>query len=141
MLLVVGWRVGLQVGVIRVGEGVLEGELSDGELDERDAQRPDVRFDGVSRALDALRLIYRGVIMSTNEISKEALRTLMYMDVPTNVLAMELMSSPETPKSQSLMSPDELHRIFDGLISASKRNAMNKLGFEWGMESVTDRGE
>jgi hypothetical protein len=41
----------------------------------------------------------------------------MYMDVPTNVLAIELMSSPETPKSHSLISPFELHKIFEGLIS------------------------
>lgn len=44
-------------------------------------------------------------------------RTLMYTEVPTKVLAIELISSPETPKSMSLMSPCELHRIFDGLIS------------------------
>jgi hypothetical protein len=42
----------------------------------------------------------------------------MYMDVPTKVCAMELMSSPETPKSQSLISPMELQRMFEGLMSA-----------------------
>jgi hypothetical protein len=41
----------------------------------------------------------------------------MYVDVPTNVSAIELMSSPETPKSQILISPRELHSIFDGLMS------------------------
>jgi hypothetical protein len=42
------------------------------------------------------------------------------MDVPTNVCAIELTSSPETPKSQSLISPAELHRIFDGLMSTNQ---------------------
>src|SRR5260221_11780444 len=41
------------------------------------------------------------------------------MDVPTNVLAIELISSPETPKSQSLICPSELRRTFEGLISNS----------------------
>jgi hypothetical protein len=41
----------------------------------------------------------------------------MYVDVPTKVSAMELMSSPETPKSQILISPCELTSIFDGLMS------------------------
>ena len=41
----------------------------------------------------------------------------MYVDVPTNVSAMELMSSPETPKSHILISPRELNRILEGLIS------------------------
>ena len=43
--------------------------------------------------------------------------TLMYVDVPTKVSAMELMSSPETPKSQILISPCELHRMLEGLMS------------------------
>lgn len=51
---------------------------------------------------------------------KDGRLTLMYIDVPTNVFAMELMSSPETPKSQSLMSPSEFNRIFDGLMSEHK---------------------
>src|SRR6266550_6695083 len=41
----------------------------------------------------------------------------MYVDVPTNVSAMELISSPETPKSHILISPCELHRMLDGFIS------------------------
>lgn len=41
----------------------------------------------------------------------------MYVDVPTKVSAMELISSPETPKSHSLMPPLELTRMLDGLIS------------------------
>ena len=41
----------------------------------------------------------------------------MYVDVPTNVSAMELMSSPDTPKSQILIWPFELKRMFDGLMS------------------------
>ena len=45
-------------------------------------------------------------------------RTLMYVDVPTKVSAMEFMSSPETPKSQILISPCELHKILDGFMSA-----------------------
>ena len=47
------------------------------------------------------------------------LQTLIYVDVPTNVSAIELISSPDTPKSQILISPLELHRIFEGLMSAS----------------------
>lgn len=45
----------------------------------------------------------------------------MYVDVPTNVSAMELISSPETPKSQILTCPFELNRMFEGLISVSRR--------------------
>ena len=44
----------------------------------------------------------------------------MYVDVPTNVSVMELMSSPDTPKSQILMCPFELHRMFDGLMSGNR---------------------
>lgn len=41
----------------------------------------------------------------------------MYVDVPTNVSAMEFINSPDTPKSHILISPRELHNIFDGLMS------------------------
>jgi len=44
----------------------------------------------------------------------------MYVDVPTNVSAMELMSSPETPKSHILISPRELNKILEGLISENE---------------------
>jgi hypothetical protein len=43
----------------------------------------------------------------------------MYIEVPTKVSAMELMSSPDTPKSHILISPWELHRMLDGLISVN----------------------
>jgi hypothetical protein len=45
----------------------------------------------------------------------------MYVDVPTNVSAMELMSSPETPKSHIFISPRELNKILEGLISEKRR--------------------
>lgn len=48
------------------------------------------------------------------------LLTLMYVEVPTKVSAMELISSPETPKSQILISPLELTNMFDGLMSAQE---------------------
>lgn len=41
----------------------------------------------------------------------------MYVDVPTKVSAMELISSPDTPKSQIFISPCELASMFEGLIS------------------------
>lgn len=41
----------------------------------------------------------------------------MYVLVPTNVLAIELMSSPDTPKSHSLTWPSELTRMLLGLTS------------------------
>lgn len=41
----------------------------------------------------------------------------MYVEVPTNVSAIELINSPDTPKSQILIWPLELKRIFDGLMS------------------------
>jgi len=44
----------------------------------------------------------------------------MYVDVPTKVSATEFINSPETPKSHTLISPAELHSIFDGLMSADK---------------------
>jgi len=49
--------------------------------------------------------------------------TAMYDRVPTNELtndALELRSRPLTPKSHSLISPRELTRILDGLISLEK---------------------
>jgi hypothetical protein len=42
----------------------------------------------------------------------------MYVLVPTKVFAIELINSPETPKSQILISPLVFARIFEGLISA-----------------------
>jgi hypothetical protein len=42
----------------------------------------------------------------------------MYVLVPTKVSAIELMSSPETPKSQIFICPDELTSTFDGFTSA-----------------------
>ena len=45
--------------------------------------------------------------------------TLMYVDVPTKVSAIELISSPETPKSQILICPWELQSILHGLISTT----------------------
>lgn len=44
----------------------------------------------------------------------------MYVDVPTKVSAIELMSSPDTPKSQILIWPLELQRMFEGLMSVQK---------------------
>ena len=41
----------------------------------------------------------------------------MYVDVPTKVSAIELMSSPDTPKSHIFICPFELQRILDGLMS------------------------
>src|SRR5712671_4689562 len=41
----------------------------------------------------------------------------MYFVVPVNVPASEPMSSPETPKSQSLTTPCPERRTFEGLIS------------------------
>lgn len=89
------------------------------ELDYGYSERPDVGFDGVIATLDSLWLEdgYRGDISMDREGKRRGKRTLMYTEVPTKVLAIELISSPETPKSMSLMSPCELHRIFDGLIS------------------------
>lgn len=47
--------------------------------------------------------------------------TLMYVLVPTKVFAIELINSPDTPKSQILISPAVLARIFDGLMSGVSR--------------------
>lgn len=41
----------------------------------------------------------------------------MYDLVPTKELAVESISSPLTPKSQSLISPSEFTKIFDGFTS------------------------
>ena len=45
----------------------------------------------------------------------------MYDLVPTKELAMELMSCPLTPKSQSLISPLEFTRMLDGFTSVKER--------------------
>jgi hypothetical protein len=50
----------------------------------------------------------------------------MYVLVPTNVLATELISSPDTPKSQILISPFELTKMFDGLISVAQVFSANE---------------
>ena len=52
---------------------------------------------------------------------EEGKRTLIYTEVPTNVFAKELISSPETPKSLNLIDPCELQSILDGLISFIKK--------------------
>jgi hypothetical protein len=41
----------------------------------------------------------------------------MYVDVPTNVSAIELISSPDTPKSHIFICPSELRSILDGFMS------------------------
>jgi hypothetical protein len=51
----------------------------------------------------------------------------MYVDVPTKVSAIELMSSPETPKSQILICPSELRSILEGLISVNPSMPLIKL--------------
>lgn len=59
--------------------------------------------------------------------------TLIYVLVPTKVFAIELMSSPETPKSQILISPFVFAKMLEGLIST------NQLGSE--VDSGADLGE
>lgn len=84
-----------------------------GKFDERNAEGPDIGFDGIVASLYPFGL-------DSDELEMEWVvkpRTLMYIDVPTKELAMELISSPETPKSQSLISPQELRRILEGFIS------------------------
>ena len=44
-------------------------------------------------------------------------RTAMYLVVPVKVPAREPISSPETPKSQSLITPWRERRMLEGLIS------------------------
>ena len=51
------------------------------------------------------------------EESQKKIRTAMYLVVPVKVPAREPMSSPETPKSQSLTTPWRERRMFEGLIS------------------------
>jgi hypothetical protein len=95
-----------------VGETVLD-ELEDGK-----ARRPYIGCDGVFLPHDAFGL-------SLARVSKSALwgnlevtvRTAMYFVVPVNVPAREPMSSPETPKSQSLTTPCRERRTLEGLIS------------------------
>jgi hypothetical protein len=65
--------------------------------------------------------------LGKNLMNTSKRRTLMYVDVPTKVSAMEFISSPDTPKSHILISPLELHRIFDGLISRRRVSDMSKM--------------
>lgn len=58
-------------------------------------------------------------MLGKHSLGKKQGLTLMYVLVPTKVLAMELMASPETPKSQILISPLELNRMLEGLMSIS----------------------
>jgi len=49
------------------------------------------------------------------------------------------MSSPETPKSQILISPRELHRIFEGLMSVkTKRELRTYLVYTLELTTVND---
>jgi hypothetical protein len=41
----------------------------------------------------------------------------MYVDVPTKVSAMELISSPDTPKSHILIWPFDVRSMFEGFMS------------------------
>lgn len=52
--------------------------------------------------------------------------TLMYVLVPTKVSATLLISSPETPKSQILIWPEELSRILEGLTSEKVQSILNE---------------
>lgn len=106
-----------KIRVVVVVRYVAKWEPSSSKFNERDPERPYVRFNAVFRALYTLRL--RNEIYFSKEVSEKwsAGLTLMYTEVPTNVLAMELISSPDTPKSHSLIWPSELRRTFEGLIS------------------------
>lgn len=48
--------------------------------------------------------------------------TAMYDLVPTKELAVESINSPLTPKSHSLISPNEFTKIFDGFTSNKTHN-------------------
>jgi len=50
--------------------------------------------------------------------------TLIYVLVPTNVFAIELISSPETPKSQILISPLVFAKMLEGLISTDQLESL-----------------
>jgi hypothetical protein len=64
----------------------------------------------------------------------------MYVDVPTNVSAIELMSSPDTPKSQILIWPCELKRILEGLMSGTRMsgNVSSNSGIRTTMDDSMD---
>lgn len=51
--------------------------------------------------------------------------TAMYDLVPTNELAIELISWPLTPKSHNLISPRELTSTLDGFTSETMYNTVN----------------
>ncbi len=53
----------------------------------------------------------------------------MYDLVPTNEFAIESMSWPETPKSQILISPLELTKIFEGFTSLKEKKTQHLLCF------------
>ena len=51
----------------------------------------------------------------------------MYVDVPTNVSAIELISSPDTPKSQILICPLDMSSTFDGFTSVHEKEVSPRL--------------
>ena len=103
--------------IAREWESILD-ELEDGKT-----HRPDVRADAVFPSRDTFGLPVGGNSKERNERANRARfrvnisRTAMYLVVPVKVPAHEPMSSPETPKSQSLTTPCRDRRIFEGLIS------------------------
>lgn len=64
----------------------------------------------------------------------------MYDLVPTKELAMESISCPLTPKSQSLISPREFTRMLEGLTSVKREQEMRELTLViWERRSVLYR--
>lgn len=91
------------------------------ELEDGKTHRPDVRADGVFTSRDAFGLgrkwQERHERANRARVLVNISRTAMYLVVPVKVPAREPMSSPETPKSQSLTTPCRERRTFEGLIS------------------------
>ncbi len=100
--------------IAREREAILD-ELKDGE-----PRRPYVRADSVLRPYDAFGLELSGADVRLDIVRsprRKPFRTAIYLVVPVKVPAREPMSSPETPKSQSLTTPWRERRILEGLMS------------------------
>lgn len=69
--------------------------------------------------------IRSGSLGQLNFIHEISQLTLIYVLVPTNVFAIELISSPETPKSQILISPLVFAKMLEGLISTDQLESVD----------------
>ena len=77
------------------------------EFDQGDPERPDVRLDGMLYSLNTFRLHIMANVLTVSHprvigSKKEATLTFIQGNVPAKVSVVDLISSPDAPRSQIL---------------------------------------